>query len=91
MFKDELKTLLNRFSCGNKVDAPDFILCNFLLRCLDALDEAMEESARIDSGNDCAKCELFVTHIKKHIGQDQKVTCKTCNKTIDEICGEGGK
>lgn len=35
-----------------------------------------------------AIAEVFVEHIKNHLSKDQKVICKICNKTIDEIYEE---
>jgi hypothetical protein len=37
-FTQELTTLLNRYSLQNGSDTPDFLLANYLLGCLYALD-----------------------------------------------------
>ena len=38
---------------------------------------------------DIEKAILFVEHIEEHLAPGQKVICKICGKTIDEIY-EGG-
>ena len=35
--------------------------------------------------------EVFVEHIQNHLDKNQKVVCKICNKTIDEIYDEATK
>ena len=35
-FKDELTKLINRHSLENDTNTPDFILAEYLIRCLDA-------------------------------------------------------
>jgi hypothetical protein len=42
-FRDELKKLLNKHSRENSSGTPDFILANFLARCLDAYDQTLIE------------------------------------------------
>lgn len=37
-FRDELKSLINRFSKENGSDTPDFILADYLLDCLHLFD-----------------------------------------------------
>lgn len=39
-FKTELKTLLNTYSKENESNTPDFILAQYIERCLDTFDEA---------------------------------------------------
>ena len=39
----ELSALLNRYSCENASDSPDFILAGYLIRCLDAFDIATKK------------------------------------------------
>ena len=41
-FEKELTGLLNKFSCENASDTPDFILARYLHNCLLAWDEAMQ-------------------------------------------------
>lgn len=41
VFRDELSGLLNRYSRENHSDTPDFLLAQYLERCLDAFDEAV--------------------------------------------------
>lgn len=36
MFIDDVTSLLNRYSCENASNTPDFILATYLLACLDA-------------------------------------------------------
>lgn len=40
-FEDELRKLLNRHSMENRSDTPDYVLAMFILRCLDAFDDAV--------------------------------------------------
>lgn len=42
-FESELRALLNKYSKERNSDTPDFILCNYLVRCLDAVDVAVIE------------------------------------------------
>lgn len=37
----ELETLLNRHSRENASDTPDFVLAHYMMRCLDAHEEAV--------------------------------------------------
>ncbi len=37
-FEDELERLINKYSKENDSDTPDFILANFLDRCLEAFN-----------------------------------------------------
>ena len=39
-FGYELMTLLNKYSMENGSDTPEFILCDYLIDCLKALDHA---------------------------------------------------
>jgi hypothetical protein len=39
-FRDDLETLINRYSMENGCDTPDFILANYLTACLVAFDNA---------------------------------------------------
>lgn len=40
-FRDELETLINKWSKENGSDTPDFILADYLQSCLNAFDEAV--------------------------------------------------
>jgi hypothetical protein len=40
-FKAELMTILNRYSMENGSDTPDFILADYLIKCLDVFDVTM--------------------------------------------------
>lgn len=40
-FKDELESVINRYSKENGSDTPDFILANYLTDCLEAFDRAV--------------------------------------------------
>lgn len=40
-FKDELRKLLNRHSMENRSNTPDYILAAFMLKCLNAFDDAI--------------------------------------------------
>lgn len=42
-FEEELRELLNRYSMENDSDTPDFILANYLSRCLDNWNQTMTE------------------------------------------------
>mgnify|MGYP007034152703 CR=1 FL=1 len=44
-FNDELQRLLNRCSKENVSNTPDFILANYLDRCLKAFDYAVNQRA----------------------------------------------
>lgn len=44
--REELCTLLNRYSAENHSDTPDFILAAYLLTCLDAFDTAVKTRER---------------------------------------------
>lgn len=39
-FNKELEQLLNKYSKENQSDTPDFILCDFILGCLNAFNSA---------------------------------------------------
>jgi hypothetical protein len=41
-FRDELKNLLNRFNRESNSDTPDFILADYLQKCLIAFDNAVK-------------------------------------------------
>ena len=30
--------------------------------------------------------EVFVNHLRRHLKEDEKIVCKICGKTINEIC-----
>lgn len=45
-FKKELTDLINRFSCENESNTPDYILAEYLMECLSAYETAH---------NDCIK------------------------------------
>lgn len=38
--KDELTALLNKFSVENESDTPDFILAEFMIKCLESFKAA---------------------------------------------------
>lgn len=40
-FEDELRKLLNLFSMEARSNTPDYVLAEFMLKCLDAFDEAV--------------------------------------------------
>lgn len=40
-FRKELETLINKHSLENGSDTPDFILANYLTKCLEAFDTAL--------------------------------------------------
>jgi len=44
-FKRRLSNLINEFSLENKSSTPDFILSNYLIRCLDNFDETSDEKS----------------------------------------------
>ena len=37
-FKKELESLINKYSLENESDTPDFILADYLIRCLEAFN-----------------------------------------------------
>jgi hypothetical protein len=39
-FRNELESLLNKYSMENTSNTPDFILADFLMNCLEAFDDA---------------------------------------------------
>lgn len=39
-FEQELRDLINRYSLENESNTPDFILAEFLIKCLEAFNEA---------------------------------------------------
>ena len=41
-FREELETLINRYSKENKSNTPDFVLADYLVNCLNAYDRAVE-------------------------------------------------
>ena len=41
-FREELETLINRYSRENKSNTPDFVLADYLVNCLNAYDRAVE-------------------------------------------------
>lgn len=45
MFREELQSLLNRYCQENGSNTPDFILADFLARCLLAFDAAVNRRA----------------------------------------------
>ena len=40
-FQDEIRNLINKYSKENGSDTPDFILAEYLVRCLDVFDWAV--------------------------------------------------
>lgn len=44
--RKELSALLNSYSRENESNTPDFILADFMLKCLQAFDEAAAERER---------------------------------------------
>lgn len=42
-FREELRSLLNRHSMENRSNTPDFILANYMARCLTAFELATTE------------------------------------------------
>ena len=42
-FKEELRSLLNRFSCEAASDTPDFVLADYLQACLAAFNTAVQQ------------------------------------------------
>lgn len=45
-FERELSSLLNRYSVENTSNTPDFILAEFMLRCLNAFDTGISDRER---------------------------------------------
>jgi hypothetical protein len=45
-FRQELAGLLNRYSMENASDTPDFLLADYLIECLRALDTAIRARDR---------------------------------------------
>jgi len=42
-FRKELENLINKHSMENESNTPDFILADYLARCLDAFDIAVQD------------------------------------------------
>ena len=42
-FREDLETLINRHSLENKSNTPDFILAQFMERCLNLFDTAVQQ------------------------------------------------
>ena len=49
-------------------------------------EEIMERLEKIEGR--ASKSEIFVGHVQNHLKEDEKVICKICGKTIDEIYEE---
>lgn len=45
-FRDELTSLLNRYSIENESDTPDFLLAEYLLGCLEVFNKASRDRDR---------------------------------------------
>jgi hypothetical protein len=45
-FQHDLECLVNRYGLENASDTPDFILAQYLRRCLETFNEAMQERER---------------------------------------------
>lgn len=43
MLEEELRAILNRASRENKSDTPDFILSNFMMKCLETYEQTVKE------------------------------------------------
>lgn len=43
---EELRGLLNRYSCDGDSNTPDFILVNYLIGCLNSYKEAVKDTAK---------------------------------------------
>ena len=44
-FRDDLQSVLNRHCMENESNTPDYILADYLIECLRALDEAINKRA----------------------------------------------
>jgi hypothetical protein len=42
LFRTELRQLINRFSIDNESNTPDFLLAQYLMRCLSAYEETIQ-------------------------------------------------
>jgi len=51
-FKKELEGLINKHSAENGSNTPDFILANYLSRCLDNFDETLQERQKWYGGDE---------------------------------------
>lgn len=51
-FKDDLEKLINRYSIENLSNTHDFILADFLVKCLAAYNEAKNKSIELQRGQD---------------------------------------
>lgn len=62
-FKQELETLINRFSLENGSDTPDFILASYLWDCLNAFNHAVSwrEDVNGRKSNVLIKCPVLST------------------------------
>ena len=45
-FEEDLRGLLNTHSAENRSNTPDYILANYILTCLNAFDDAVNERAK---------------------------------------------
>jgi hypothetical protein len=46
MFKKELEELINKYGKENNSDTPDFIIAEFMAKCLEAFDKAVKKRSK---------------------------------------------
>jgi hypothetical protein len=56
-FREELETLINKYSMEGRSDTPDFILANYLTACLVAYDNALIERQELIAPNQPTKAD----------------------------------
>jgi hypothetical protein len=67
-FRDELQGLLNRYSRENTSNTPDYVLADYLIDCLKALDVAIHKREQWYGRDHTGPCSVVV-NVPQEIGQ----------------------
>ena len=65
-----------------KIDLDKLIICQ---ECDHLIKENLKLGRQLDKGRD----NIFISHIKSHLKDDEFVICKICGKSADEIIKKG--
>ena len=91
-FRQELRELINGHSLENGSNTPDFVLANFLVRCLGAFDEAAVARKRSCGGLSPSEAlygfAAWITTRKKQVVASSKDDAGVWARLVDEFCKE---
>jgi hypothetical protein len=87
-FRLELTELINKYSLENGSNTPDFILGEYLLRCIENFDITLQQREQWfgrPNENRYFRADEIIAESHEHVFDSDGGSCRCCGKTVIDL------